>query len=67
MRVIPFAGTSTSPNSDRPLKLPAIASGNSPRFPSVRVIVSTGNAPFPDGATDTQKEGSRPPDRPLYQ
>jgi hypothetical protein len=50
-RFISAAGSSISPNSDCPLKLPGKASGNSPRLPSVRVIVRTGGAPLAEGAT----------------
>ena len=43
------AASSTSPKSDCPLKLPAIAKTKSPVFPSASVIETLGSEPFPDG------------------
>ena len=47
----PFAGNSTSPKSDSPLRLPAIPSMNSPVFPLVSVMVNTGSALSASGVT----------------
>ena len=47
--LICVAGSSTSPKSELPLKLLAIARINSPVLPSFKVIATLGSSPLPDG------------------